>query len=105
MVTVILLTVGLGGLVATSGAVSRMMGGSIQETAAATIAASRFEKLRGSACASVVAGTATTRGISESWTVSKISTRMYDVTDSLSFTPSARRAVVKQAYRSYVKCG
>jgi len=104
MVTVILLTIGLGGLVATSGAVSRMMGGSVQETTAATVAASRFETLRGSQCASVVAGTATTRGISESWTVTKISTRVYDVTDSLSYTPSSRRAVVKQAYRSYVKC-
>jgi len=67
MVTVFLLGVGLAGLVATSGAVSRMMGGSSREATAATVAASRFETLRGAACASIVAGTATTRGVSESW--------------------------------------
>src|SRR5512142_3540591 len=72
MVTVMLLAVGLSGLVATSGAVSRMMGGSIREATAATVAASRFETLRGSACASIVAGSATTRGISESWRVTTI---------------------------------
>jgi prepilin-type N-terminal cleavage/methylation domain-containing protein len=53
MVTVFLLGVGLAGLVATSGAVSRMMGGSSREATAATVAASRFEKLRGAACASI----------------------------------------------------
>lgn len=104
MVTVMLLAVGLSGLVATSGAVSRMMGGSIREATAATVAASRFETLRGSACASIVAGSATTRGISESWRVTTINAHMYDVTDSVSFVPISRRATVKQAYRSYVKC-
>jgi prepilin-type N-terminal cleavage/methylation domain-containing protein len=104
MVTVILLGVGLAGLVATSGAVSRMMGGSSRETIAATIAASRFETLRGSACASITSGSATTRGISESWRVTTIDPRTFDVTDSVSFVPISRRAVVKQAYRSLVKC-
>ncbi|MEP7065330.1 MAG: prepilin-type N-terminal cleavage/methylation domain-containing protein [Gemmatimonadota bacterium] len=104
MVTLLLLGVGLAGLVATSGAVSRMMGGSSREASAATIAASRFETLRGTACASVISGSATTRGVSESWRVTQISSRVFDVTDSVSFVPISRRAVVKQAYRSYVRC-
>jgi prepilin-type N-terminal cleavage/methylation domain-containing protein len=104
MVTVFLLGVGLAGLVATRGAVSRMMGGSSREATAATVAASRFETLRGAACASIVAGTATTRGVSESWRVTKIGTRTFDITDSVSFVPISRRATVTQAYRSYVKC-
>jgi prepilin-type N-terminal cleavage/methylation domain-containing protein len=104
MVTVLLLGVGLAGLVATSGAVSRMMGGSSREGTAATIAASRFETLRGAACASIVAGTATTRGVNESWRVTKISARTFDITDSVSYVPLSRRSTVTQAYRSYVKC-
>jgi prepilin-type N-terminal cleavage/methylation domain-containing protein len=104
MVTVLLLGVGLGGLIATSGAVSRMMGGSMREVTAATLAASRFETLRGSSCAGITAGSATTRGITESWRVTAINARTFDVTDSVSFVPISRRATVKQAYRSYVKC-
>ena len=104
MVTVLLLGVGLAGLVATSGAVSRMMGGSSREGIAATIAASRFETLRGSACASIATGTATTRGVSESWKVTKINAHTFDITDSVSYVPLSRRATVTQAYRSYVKC-
>jgi prepilin-type N-terminal cleavage/methylation domain-containing protein len=104
MVTVLLLGIGLGGLIATSSAVSRMMGGSMREATAATVAASRFETLRGSACASITAGTATTRGITESWRVTPINPRTFDITDSVSFVPISRRAKVKQAYRSYVKC-
>jgi prepilin-type N-terminal cleavage/methylation domain-containing protein len=104
MVTVLLLGVGLAGLVATSGAVSRMMGGSSREGIAATIAASRFETLRGSACASIATGTATTRGVSESWKVTKISAHTFDITDSVSYVPLSRRTTVTQAYRSYVKC-
>jgi prepilin-type N-terminal cleavage/methylation domain-containing protein len=103
MVAVLLLGVGLSGLVATSGAISRMMGGSIRESTASTIAASRFEKLRGTACASIVSGSATKFGVTESWTVIKTG-RSYLVTDSLSYVPISRRSTVKQAYRSYVTC-
>ncbi|MDB4915357.1 MAG: hypothetical protein JWM95_3001 [Gemmatimonadetes bacterium] len=104
MVTVFLLGVGLAGLIATSSAVSRMMGGSMRESTASSVAASRFETLRGSSCATIVSGGATTRGITESWKVTKINAHMFDVTDSVSFVPISRRATVKQSYRSYVKC-
>jgi prepilin-type N-terminal cleavage/methylation domain-containing protein len=104
MVAVLLLSVGLTSVIATSSAISRMMGGSIREATAATLAASRFETLRGSRCAAITAGTATTRGITETWKVTKINPHMFDVTDSVSFVPISRRAGVKQAYRSYVKC-
>jgi hypothetical protein len=60
--------------------------------------------LRGSSCAGITAGSATTRGITESWSVTAINARTFDVTDSVSFVPISRRATVKQAYRSYVKC-
>jgi prepilin-type N-terminal cleavage/methylation domain-containing protein len=104
MVTVLLLGVGLGGLVATSGAVSRMMGGSSREATSATIAASRFEILRSSTCAAITSGTATTRGITESWRVTAKDAHTFDVADTVSFVPISRRAAVKRAYRSYVKC-
>jgi prepilin-type N-terminal cleavage/methylation domain-containing protein len=104
MVAVMLLTVGLTAVVATSSAVTRMMGGSIREATASTLAASRFETLRGSRCAGIINGSATTRGIVEKWTVTQKTPRMFDVTDSVTFVPISRRAAVKQAYRSYVKC-
>jgi hypothetical protein len=80
------------------------MGGSSREGIAATVAASRFETLRGAACASIVSGTATTRGVKESWRVTKVATRMFDITDSVSYVPLSRRSTVTQTYRSYVKC-
>jgi prepilin-type N-terminal cleavage/methylation domain-containing protein len=104
MVAVLLIGVGLAGLIATSGAVSRMMGGSIREYTASSVAASRFEKLRASQCASITSGSASTSGTTESWRVTQIRARMFDVTDSITFTSVSRGAVVKQAYRSYVTC-
>jgi prepilin-type N-terminal cleavage/methylation domain-containing protein len=104
MVTVLLLGIGLAGLVATSGAVSRMMGGSNRAAVAATVAASRFETLRGVGCLSITAGSATTRGITESWSATKMNAHNFDVLDSVSFVPISRTGTVKQAYRSYIKC-
>jgi prepilin-type N-terminal cleavage/methylation domain-containing protein len=104
MVTVMLLALGLTGVVATSSAVSRMMGASLHEASASLLAASRFETLRGSTCASIVAGTASANGITEKWVVTAITPRLLDVTDSVTFTPMSRRASVTQAYRSFVRC-
>ncbi len=104
MVTVFLLSVAITGLVGTSGAVSRMMGGSIREASAASLALSRFETLRGSQCAGIVSGSATTRGTTEKWVVTTVNAKTFDVTDSVTFVPFGRKAAVTQAYRSYVKC-
>ena len=105
MAAVLLLSVGISGLVGTSSAISRMMGGSIRESSAAALASSRFETLRGAACASIVSGTATTRGTTEKWTVTVITAnKVFDVTDSVTYVPISRKNAVKQAYRSYVKC-
>jgi prepilin-type N-terminal cleavage/methylation domain-containing protein len=104
MVAVLLIGVGLAGLIATSGAVSRMMGGSIREYTASSVAASRFEKLRASPCASITSGSATTFGVTESWKVTLIKPRMYSVTDTVTFVPISRRVAVKQSYVSYVPC-
>jgi prepilin-type N-terminal cleavage/methylation domain-containing protein len=104
MVTVFLLSVAITGLVGTSGAVSRMMGGSVREASAAALASSRFETLRGSQCSGIVSGTQTTRGTTEKWVVTTINAKTFDVTDSVTFVPFGRKAAVKQAYRSYVKC-
>jgi prepilin-type N-terminal cleavage/methylation domain-containing protein len=104
MVAVLLLAIGLTGVVATSSAISRMMGGSSREIGAATLAASRFETLRGSQCSAIANGTAVTRGTTERWSVTQVAPHTFDVTDSVSFVPISRVAAVKQAYRSYVKC-
>ena len=36
--------------------------------------------------------------------VTTINAKTFDITDSVTFTPFGRKAAVKQAYRSYVKC-
>jgi prepilin-type N-terminal cleavage/methylation domain-containing protein len=104
MVTILLLTIGISGLVATSSSVSRMMGGSMQQVTAASVATSRFERLRGTACGSIASGNATTRGITEKWVATTINSRTFDVTDSITFVPMSRRAQITQVYRSYVRC-
>lgn len=104
MITVLLLSVGITGIIASSTVVSRMMGGSAQQISAAGVAATRFEKLRGMQCSSVAAGTASMRGIREHWVATAVNARTYDVTDSVSYVPIARHASVTQVFRSFVTC-
>src|SRR5437773_11371656 len=71
MLSLMLFTVGILSLTATSAVVVRMMGGARQQTIAATMAQSRFERLRGLACSSpaLTGGSATAPRIRETWTV------------------------------------
>ena len=108
MVAILVMAVGVLGLAGTAVAVARLTGGATQQTIAANVAATRFEQLRSSPCASIKTGSATTRGVSEKWVVTSVGTvagvSTYDVVDTLAFTTRNRRTPAQQVYRSYVRC-
>jgi len=104
MVAVMVMTVGILGLASTAAVVMRTMSGGRQQTVAASVVASRFEQLRNQLCSSVTAGTAATRGITESWTVSAAGTKWKLVVDSVSFAATSRQSSRTHVYRSYVPC-
>ena len=72
VVAIVVLAIGIIGLASTAAMVARQMTGGAQQTLAATVAQTRLERLASVTCASLIAspaGTATFRGITESWQV------------------------------------
>lgn len=73
LIAVIMLTVAVGGLLGSSAAVARQMGGGASQMAAAGIAQARLDSLTSLSCAQLEAGAASgstlQRGVRESWTV------------------------------------
>jgi prepilin-type N-terminal cleavage/methylation domain-containing protein len=105
IVAIVILVVGVLGLAGTAGMVSRMVGGAAQQTIAANVASSRFEKLRSVPCAKVTSGTATTRGMAEKWTtkVSTSNANLYLVTDVITYRAAGGRSRTL-TFQSYVPC-
>jgi prepilin-type N-terminal cleavage/methylation domain-containing protein len=105
MVAIIILVVGVLGLAGTAGMVSRMVGGAAHQTIAASVASSRFEKLRSVACADVKSGSATTRNITENWgaSASPSNAKLYSVTDTITYTAAGGRSRTL-TFQSYVQC-
>lgn len=103
MVAILILTIGVLGLASTSTVVSRLIGGAAQQTIAANVASNRFEQLRSVQCTTIKAGTTSTRGIREKWSVTQLDARTWAVVDSLFWTAGGglRR---RQVVRSYVRC-
>ncbi len=76
LIASVLLVVAIGGLLNTSTEIAEQMGGSRHQLIAAGIAQARLDSLASISCsalgsASLSSGTRTTRGIKESWTVTK----------------------------------
>ena len=104
MIAMVILTVGILGLAASSAAVTKMTAEGSRSGSAAGVAASRFEMLRATAavsCIGLAAGTATTGRFSESWTLTT-SGLMRIVTETITYTSgqSTRTTV----YSSYISC-
>jgi type IV pilus modification protein PilV len=74
VVAIMILSIGVLGLAATSSVVTRQIGGGAQQNTAANLAASRFERLRARNCAAIASAAATvkTNGISEKWFVTTV---------------------------------
>ncbi|GAC1682997.1 MAG: hypothetical protein NVS9B3_00780 [Gemmatimonadaceae bacterium] len=102
VVAIFILTAGLLALAGTSAAVVRMVGGAGQQALAAAAAQTRFELLRSTgSCSSIASGSATSRGISESWTATAV-TGGFDVALTVSYTtPTGSRS---RNYRSLIAC-
>ena len=101
LVAMMVFAVGMLGLAATAATVTKLMGGAKRQTIASTVAQSRMERLRSSPCASLTAGTDTSRGVVNKWTVQSV-TRGVNVTDTVTFT-SARGATYK-VYKTTLAC-
>jgi len=94
VVSMVIITVGVLALVSTSAGVLQQMRSGHQSTLAATVAQSRMETIRSLQCASAASGSATTRGMNETWTISAISARINAVAETVTYTP--RVGVTKQ---------
>jgi len=104
LVAIVIMALGVLGLAGTASSVSRLIGGGAQQTLAANVAMSRFEQLRSTACASMAAGTATTRGMTEHWIVSASGTSLYTATDTVKYKAAGGRRPSPLIFTSYVKC-
>src|SRR3712207_1050309 len=102
MVAVVMLAVGLLGLVGTAGVVTRQIGGGTRQGLAAQAIANRIERLRAMDCAQIQSGTATTRGVYESWVRGTKVNRVLYVVDTVKYTVS--RSAKTQIFTITVPC-
>lgn len=102
MVAVLMLTVAMLGLLSTSAAITRMMGKSGRRSLAASVAESRFEKLRSGDCTLLSNGSATARaGIAESWGVQPVA-RAVIVSDTVRYLD--RGVSTSHAFQTVIPC-
>lgn len=101
MVALMVFAVGALAMVATSANVMTLITASKNRALAAATAAARFELMRSQSCTSHAAGSATARGITESWTLVKLA-KADDVTVTVSFV--ANRQSQTRVYRSFITC-
>ena len=102
LVAMMVFGIGVLGLAATTATVTRLMGSASRNTLAATVAQSRIEKLRGTACASLAGGSEKVRGITSTWTVTA-ATRGVSITETVSY-PNARGGTRTRVYNTMITC-
>ena len=102
MVALMVFVVGVLAVTSSSAVVMTMVGGSQRRTIAATVAESRFERLRALSCAAQTNGYGETRGVRETWDVVP-GPLANDVTVRVTFASSGGR-VTSQTYRTYIPC-
>ena len=101
MVAIMMLTVGLLGIAATTAVSTQMIGAGGRHTLAASVAQSRFEMLQRGPCAALVGGSTYTRGVSESWEIDSVRTSAF-VTARVTYR--TRRGPHTQVFRSVRPC-
>ena len=101
MVALMIFTVGALAMAATSANVMTLITSSKNRTQAAAVAEARFESMRGRPCSAHTSGSATTRGIAETWSVVPLA-RADDVTVRVQFI--SNRRVASRTYRSFLPC-
>jgi prepilin-type N-terminal cleavage/methylation domain-containing protein len=101
LVAVMIFSVGLLGMAGTASVIMSTVTSTKSRTIAASVAESRFERMRATACVSRAGGSAVSRGISETWTLNRL-TRADEVTVNVSFLSSHRKRT--ETFRSYLPC-
>ncbi len=111
IVAIVILSIGLLGLAATSGIVMRLIGGGSHQTVAANVALARFEQLRAVSCGRMTSGSAINRNVREAWSVTPVgpvaTPTAMDVRLTITYEPSMRRGGSSsrtQSYRSQIVC-
>src|SRR5438045_1082111 len=100
MIAMIILTVGVLGVAASSGAITRMTAEGGRSGGSAAVAESRIEALTATPCASLASsGTATTGKFTESWTITT-SNLLRTVTETVTYP--AGRATRTATYIAYI---
>ncbi|MGH7665228.1 MAG: type IV pilus modification PilV family protein [Gemmatimonadaceae bacterium] len=110
IVAIVILSIGVLGLASTAAVVTRQMSGGAQQTLAANVAQSRFERLRSVNCSQLAipsTGSATGRGMSETWTLAAGASRNPSITavvltDTVKYY--LRGQVKTRAFRSVRTC-
>jgi prepilin-type N-terminal cleavage/methylation domain-containing protein len=101
MVAIVVMSVGVLGLAASSAVVTRMIGGGASQTLAATSAQAHIEQLRSRPCAAMAGGVDTVRGIVTSWTTQPI---IRGVSVDMTVQYNTVRGPRTRSYRSILPC-
>jgi hypothetical protein len=111
IVAIVILSIGLLGLAATSGIVMRLIGGGSHQTVAANVALARFEQLRSLSCGRMTSGSAVKRNVQEAWSVTPVgpvaAPTAMDVRLTITYYTNVRRGGSTsrtQSYRSQIVC-
>jgi len=103
VVAIIIMTVGVLALATGSAGVAKQMRAGNQAALAAIVAQARLENIRSLGCTSLANGNATTRGMTEKWAITWLSSRSRVVTESVTYVPRAKVSRTL-AMRSVVPC-
>ena len=101
LVALMVFSIGALAMVATSANVMTLITSSKNRAIAASVAASRFERMRSQPCSAHQTDSASARGVSEAWQVVKLA-KADDVTVRVSFVANHRTQ--SRIYRSFLIC-
>ena len=103
LVAVMIFSVGLLAMAGSASVIMSTLTSTQSRTIAASVAESRFERVRATPCATRAAGSAAavSRGISEAWTIDRLA-RADDVTVNVTFLSNRRQRT--ETFRSFLPC-
>jgi len=104
MVAMVILTIGVLGLAASSAGITRMTSEGGRSGGSAAVASARFDSLRATTCSSLASGTATTGNYTEAWdvTTSAISGMLREVRLRVTYNhPGGQRTA---NYETQISC-
>ena len=103
LVAVMIFSVGLLAMAGSASVIMSTLTSTQSRTIAASVAESRFERVRATPCATRAAGSgaAVSRGISEAWTLDHLA-RADDVTVNVTFLSNRRQRT--ETFRSFLPC-